>query len=271
VGKRWSTVVAGVTVVVYCAAVVAGLRVEDLSLDFFHWKQATKAVWVRPHTSSLPNNAQGASIRWGESIFNETPLYAAAYTGAKISCGSCHEAGGTQPWASPMVGVPKLFPMYNERAKRKISLQDRIQECFVRSENGKPLDYNGAEMKALVDYMQWLSKPQPGTKAFVGRGYIAQPALTADPVHGAAVYAEQCSGCHGPNGEGARPVVPALWGKDSFNDGAGMYGVKKMAAFVRVNMPANRKGVLSAQDAFDVSAFVHAQPRPKFNEAYKKY
>jgi thiosulfate dehydrogenase len=50
-----------------------------------------------------------------------------------------------------------------------------------------------------------------------------------------------------------------------------MYGVKKMAAFVRVNMPANRKGVLSAQDAFDVSAFVHAQPRPKFNEAYKKY
>jgi thiosulfate dehydrogenase len=271
VGKVVCGVVAALTLLVYAGAIIVGLRASDLSVDFFHAKYAGRAAWSRPRTAALPDGTLGQSVRLGEMIFNETPLYAAEHTGAKVTCANCHEAGGTQPWASPMVGLPALFPMYNQRAGRKISLEDRIQECFVRSENGKPLDYNGVKMKALVDYMQWLSTPQPAAAKFVGRGLLMQPDLTPDPVHGAAVYAAQCAGCHGWNGEGARPVAPPLWGENSFNDGAGMHGVKKMAAFVRVNMPYNRKGELSAQDSFDVAAYVHVQPRPKFNEAYKKY
>ncbi len=66
-------------------------------------------------------------------------------------------------------------------------------------------------------------------------------------------------------------MFPPLWGPNSFNDGAGMNGIPKMAAFVQHNMPQNRKGVLSAQDAWDVSAFVHAHARPVFNTAYKNF
>jgi thiosulfate dehydrogenase len=62
-----------------------------------------------------------------------------------------------------------------------------------------------------------------------------------------------------------------LWGDNSFNDGAGMHGLPKMAAFVQQNMPQNRKGILSPQDAYDVSAFVHGQPRPAFNKAYAHF
>ncbi len=44
-----------------------------------------------------------------------------------------------------------------------------------------------------------------------------------------------------------------------------------MAAFVQHNMPQNRPGILTPQEAYDVSAFIHAQPRPAFNPAYKNY
>jgi thiosulfate dehydrogenase len=62
-----------------------------------------------------------------------------------------------------------------------------------------------------------------------------------------------------------------VWGPNSFNDGAGMNDPKKMAAFVVHNMPQNHPGTLNAQDAYDVSEFIHTMPRPKFNEAYKNY
>jgi thiosulfate dehydrogenase len=42
----------------------------------------------------------------------------------------------------------------------------------------------------------------------------------------------------------------------------------KLAAFIRYNMPQNRKGILTAQQAYDVAAYVSAQPRPKLNPAY---
>ena len=105
-----------------------------------------------------PGSPHGDSIRVRSALlFNETPLYASQYTTSKISCTSCHAEGGeSSPYASPMVGLPALFPMYNERAGHMISMKDRIQECFVRSENGTPLSYTGPEMQALVDYITWL-------------------------------------------------------------------------------------------------------------------
>jgi len=50
-----------------------------------------------------------------------------------------------------------------------------------------------------------------------------------------------------------------------------MNNINKMAAFVQHNMPQNRMGILSAQEAYDVAGFVHAQPRPVFNTAYKNF
>jgi thiosulfate dehydrogenase len=227
-------------------------------------------MWHPPSRSTIPAGKAGESIRLGERIFNETPMYAAEHTGGTLSCDNCHAGHGTQPFASPMVGMPAAFPMYNARAGRRITLKDRIQECFVRSENGTPLDENGEQMKAVVDYITWLSQKVPETAPYVGRGLITLPALKPDPVHGAAIYAEHCAGCHGEHGEGRWPHPP-LWGPGSFNDGAGMNGVPKMAAFVQQNMPANRKGLLTPQEAYDVSAFIHAQPRPVFNTAYAHF
>jgi thiosulfate dehydrogenase len=257
-------------VLLYVMAIFIGLRVQHLSLDWWD-SQAGATAWQPPSLASIPNDKHGDSIRRGASIFNETPLYASEYTSSKISCSNCHAGGGIQPYASPMVGLPKLFPMFNERAGHVISMKDRIQECFVRSENGKPIDYNGETMMNLVDYINWLSQPEPEHKAFQGRGLVKIPVLVSDSVRGRQIYTTQCAGCHGNDGQGRAPMFPAVWGPNSFNDGAGMNNVDKMAAFVQHNMPQNRMGILTPQEAYDVSAFIHAQSRPAFNQAYKKY
>ena len=265
------------TVLLYCSAIALGLHVKSLrGLSEFPHDVARDArfqhlAWTPPPTSSIPRGKLGDSIRRGQAIFNETPLFASHFTSSKISCANCHAEGGIQPFASAIVGVGATFPQFNQRAGHVISLEDRIQECFVRSENGKPIDYKGPEMKALMDYIAWLSTPEPGRKPYVGRGLVKLDDLTPDPVRGKQIYATQCAGCHGENGEGKPNIFPPLWGPDSFNDGAGMHGVKKMAAFVQHNMPQNRMGILTPQQAYDVSEYIHEQPRPAFNPAYKHF
>ena len=256
---------------VYVLVLLGGLGYIPLAKFWHSGKPTVWAAWQAPDPDTIPAGPAGDSIRYGGQIFNDTPWSAPQYTGSTLTCSHCHIAGGIAPHAIPMVGLPPLFPMYNKRAGHNISLKDRIQECFTRSENGHPLPYNSREMNALVAYIQWLSRPEPTHKPFSGRGLIDLPPLQPNPKRGARIYSAQCAGCHGEDGAGSRPLMPPLWGPDSFNDGAGMSRVSKMAPFVQYNMPQNRRGILSAQDAYDVSAYIDSKPRPAFNPAYKNY
>ena len=56
-------------------------------------------------------------------------------------------------------------------------------------------------------------------------------------------------------------VFPPLWGPDSFNNGAGMHRVLTAARFIKARMPLG-KPTLTDDEAFDVAAFINAQPRP---------
>ncbi len=226
-----------------------------------------KKAWAPPDEKTIPKGPMGDSIRLGLRIFNETPKYAAAYVGNRMSCNDCHIQSGTAKWASPMVGLPGIFPQFNQRAGRVISLAERIEDCFRRSENGRPLPMEGEEMAALLAYIQWVSQGQRAGVAFVGRGLEKLPALEGDAKRGATVYSEQCAPCHGDDGRGSPPVLPALWGPDAYNDGAGMNKVEKMAAFVHHNMPQNCPGSLTAQEAYDVAAYVASKPRGRFDGA----
>ena len=259
------------TLTAYVAAIFFGFKTRDLS-GFLSMKgPAVKNHWEAPKASSISRGHDGDRIRLGQLIFNETPLFAAEHTGARISCSSCHAEGGIQKYASPVVGAPTWFPMYQSRAGRMISLEDRIQECFVRSENGRPLDPNGAEMKGVVSYIEWLSVTPKNGATYSGRGLVDLPNLKPNRERGAKLYAAQCAGCHGEHGQGIGPMFPAVWGAYSFNDGAGMNGIRKMAAFVQHNMPQNRMGILSPQEAYDVSGYILDQPRPAFNQAFAGY
>ena len=219
----------------------------------------------------LPAGPEGESIRLGQNIFDYTPRYAGKYTGNQMSCADCHLQSGRAPYSGPMVGLAHIFPTYNERAGRVIPLSWRIQQCFSRSENGRPPAPDSKEMKALLAYIGWLSPRELAGHAPPGRGLVNLPKLHSDPGRGAAIYAKHCAACHGSDGAGVPPILPPLWGPDSFNNGAGMNRVPEMAAFVQYNMPQNAPGTLTPQEAYDVAAYINSKPRPKMNHAYEKY
>jgi thiosulfate dehydrogenase len=213
----------------------------------------------------IPAGDEGDLIRYGRDLITNTPKLAGPYIKAGMSCEACHISAGTVPHGGSLLGVYAKFPQWNARAKRFITLADRLDECFMYSMNGRPPAPYSREVVAMTAYIAWLSHGAAIGSGFPNQGFVTvAPPKPADKVAGATVYAAQCSACHGADGAG-NPVanIPPLWGSKSFNDGAGMN--TKMAGFVKANMPLGRAGSLSDQDAADVSAYVLSHARPHFD------
>ncbi|MEO8653314.1 MAG: c-type cytochrome, partial [Ramlibacter sp.] len=194
-----------------------------------------------------------------------------------LNCTSCHLNGGTVADGSPFVGVAAFFPSYAPRAGRIITIEDRINGCFLRSMNGKPVPVESADMKAMAAYFNWMKGKTTPVDKVVGRGVgKVDMAIKPDAGNGKQIYLEQCAVCHGQDGEGlmqadGQVVYPPLWGERSFNIGAGMARTYTAAAFVKRNMPIGfhekfplGQGGLSDQQSVDVADYFSHQPPPDF-------
>ena len=106
-----------------------------------------------------------------------------------------------------------------------------------------------------------------GSGAGSGSAAVIVAALAPDAMRGADVYRLHCAACHGVEGQGVKSgssyAFPPLWGPGGYNAGAGMHRVPTAAAFIKANMPLGQGGTLTDQQAWDVAAYVNAQPRPK--------
>ena len=224
---------------------------------------APVAVHQPPGDSAIPDNDLGASIRRGRALLLATKDSLPSHVGNKLTCSSCHIAAGTQPAAISLVGVYGRFPQYRSRTGLVIQIQDRVNDCFLRSMNGKPIDPLGREMIDIVSWMAFISRGVPTGETLPGHGLPKIAALTGDATRGEKIFAESCARCHGADGQGMAPIPP-LWGPHSFTIGAGMARANMMASFVKHNMPLDQPGTLSEQDAADVTAFVQTHPRPDF-------
>ena len=219
---------------------------------------------------TLPAGPLGEAVALGKRVLTHTPENAAAYTGNALNCTSCHLNAGRMPYSSPWVGVWGVFPEYRSRNARLNSMQDRINDCFERSMNGRALPDDSAEMLGILAYMQWLSRGVPTGLSVKGRGFLRiKSPQPPDSGRGQQVYAQKCASCHGAEGAGlygsaGETIYPPLWGPRSFNIGAGMARLNTAAAFVKANMPFGSGGTLTDQEAFDVAAFFTQQPRPDF-------
>jgi thiosulfate dehydrogenase len=214
----------------------------------------------------MPTGSYGELVRYGRDIIQHTPQIMPANVGAGMSCEACHMNAGTKANAAPFTGIYAEFPQWSPRAKRFISIQDRIAECFFYSENGRSPAYTSREMEALTAYIAWLSTGQPvGTKVTGRPLERVTPEHAPDPHAGAVVFAQSCESCHGADGAGRGGAFPPLWGAKSFNDGAGLGKLPAMAGFIRYNMPYGSKpNTLTAQQASDVAAYIISHPRPHF-------
>ena len=205
----------------------------------------------------------GASIRRGKALLTSTADSLPDHVGSDLRCFSCHLREGTQPGALPLIGAFSRYPQYRPRNGLVNLIEDRINDCFERSLNGKALARDGRDMRDIVAYLAFMSRGVAPPGEVAGAGVRTLEPLPSDTVQGAAIFSETCSRCHGIDGSGTA-LAPPLWGPRSFNVAAGMARLRVAAAFIRDNMPNDHAVVLTDQHAYDVAAYVVSRPRPDF-------
>jgi thiosulfate dehydrogenase len=226
-------------------------------------KRSEKAPFRLPSESEIKDSVTLASVRRGRALIHSTRDSLPSHVGASLNCANCHIADGTQRDAMPLVGSYARFPVYRARSGRVELIENRINDCFERSMNGKALDAHSTEMRDIVAYLAFLSRGFPVGVDMDGQGVPRLPAMKGDTARGRAVFAANCVLCHGTDGHGTA-AAPPLWGPKSFNIGAGMTRVQSAARFIHEVMPRDRPGVLTPQQAFDVASYISSRPRPDF-------
>jgi thiosulfate dehydrogenase len=233
--------------------------------------------------TDLKGEPKASLIKLGHEIITETPLLIGQlsksqrkrFSGNNLTCQNCHLEAGTKPGAGSFVGVFNRFPQFRGRENGIGTLEQRVNGCMERSMDGVPLPENSLEMKAIIAYMKWLSDDIPEEELSKYKGYVAVnlPQEAAKPLLGKVTYEKHCTVCHGENGQGQRPndkglyVYPPLWGKDTYNHGAGMHRVITAAQFIKGNMPYLEatwdNPVLTDEEAYHVAAYINSFDRPQ--------
>jgi len=238
--------------------------VADPSKSVTNAPAASKAIPFRvPAESEIKDSVTLAAVRRGRALIHSTRDSLPGHVGARLACASCHLNDGTVADAMPLVGAYTRFPQYRGRSGKVDLLEDRINDCFERSMNGKALDMKGRDMHDMVTYMAFLSRGFPPGREMQGQGVPKLDPLKGDSARGRQLFAVTCVACHGADGNGSA-VAPPLWGPHSFNIGAGMARRNTAAAYIHHLMPQNKPGTLTPQQAFDLATYVTTRPRPDF-------
>ena len=221
-------------------------------------------LFAPPSPETIPGDQRGDQIRLGYEMVVHTQEYGKRYVGNALNCTNCHLDGGLNPNTASFVGISRLYPHYRERAGRQVTLSDRINECFERSLNGKPLPPDSVKLSAIVAYIEWLSQNTPQGSAVPWRGI---PRLTSshqpDPLNGKTVFEKKCVFCHGSDGQGTM-AAPPVWGVRAYSSGSDMARTNVAASFIKGNMPRSWGWTVADDEALDVAAYINTQPRPDF-------
>jgi len=216
-----------------------------------------------PSERQLTDSVYRASALRGRALLLATRDSLPHNVGNALRCASCHLDGGLRRDAMPWVGSYTRFPQYRPRSGKVDLIEDRINDCFERSMNGRRLSANGKDIRDIVSYLAFLSSGIPVGAELEGQGLPRLMPLKGDATRGMAVFASTCSRCHGANGQGSA-LAPPLWGARSYNVGAGMARISTAANFIHALMPIDRAQQLSPQQAFDVASYINTRPRPDF-------
>ncbi|WP_242929159.1 c-type cytochrome [Pontibacter vulgaris] len=242
-------------------------------------KTPANDMWRPADLDALPNGSEKEQLAYGRELIAHT----AKYLGPKgsvlqisngMNCQNCHLDAGTKPFGNNYSLVASTYPKFRARSGTKEDIYKRVNDCIERSLNGKPLTKDSKEMQAMMAYINWVGKDVKKGEKPKGAGLKDIELLdrAASPEKGKVLYVQKCQVCHGKEGEGMKPdgsaeyQFPPLWGKNSYNDGAGLYRISNFAKYAKANMPLGvtyESPQLSDEEAWDVAAFVNSMPRPK--------
>ena len=229
---------------------------------------AIDAVFSPPSPESIPSGPRGEQIRMGYEVVIHTQQYAKRYVGNKLNCSNCHLDAGLNPNAASFVGLSVQYPEYSARLGRNVTLAERINACFERSLNGKPLPPDSSKLQAVIAYIEWLSQNVSRESTVAWRGISRlSPIRPPDAARGKAVFVKKCFFCHGSDGQGTM-AGPPLWGPGSYSIAAEMARSSVAASFVKANMPRAWGWTVTDTEAFDVAVYINSQPRPDIPGKY---
>lgn len=235
--------------------------------------------WVAPDPVLAQLDPDAKLIEYGRDLIVHTQDYFGPEGLVRpgsingLNCQSCHLDAGAKPFGNNYFAVQSTYPLLRARSGTLETIPKRVNDCFERSLNGQPLDTASREMRAIAAYIRYLGSGVPKDAKPRGTGLVEVPFpdRAADPAKGQAVYAAKCASCHGADGQGlpmpgSARNYPPLWGKDSYNEAAGLFRLSRFAGYVKANMPfgaSHDNPQLTDEEAWDVAAFVNSQPRPK--------
>lgn len=244
-------------------------------------KKDKSTYWMAPDVNSITDAKQKEQVEYGKELIAHTSKYfgpngSVLKISNGLNCQNCHLQAGTAVFGNNYGSVASLYPKFRARSGTTENINKRINDCFERSLNGKSIDTAGKEMQAIVAYINFLGTNVEKGKKAEGSGFKDLDFLdrAANPEKGLTTYTAKCQSCHQANGEGlfnadkTEYTFPALWGKNSFNDGAGLNRISNFAKYVKYNMPQGttyQNPQLSDEEAWDVSAYILSQTRPHIN------
>lgn len=242
--------------------------------------------WQPPESSTIPQGVAGELIKYGKNLIVNTSEYlgtqgSVAKMSNGMNCQNCHLSAGTKPFGNNYGAVASTYPKFRERSGTVETIAKRVNDCLQRSLNGVALDTTSREMQAIIAYITWLGKEvKKGTKP-KGAGIMDLPFLdrAASPEHGKDLYERKCFSCHQFDGSGV-PLptgngyqYPPLWGKNSYNNGAGLFRISRFAGYIKANMPwgaSYDRPMLTDEEAWDIAAYVNSMPRPDVRKTVMK-
>jgi thiosulfate dehydrogenase len=244
-------------------------------------KPRQSVQWLQPDSSLLSQDENADLILYGKNLIVNTSFYigpkgVVQQSSNGMNCQNCHLSAGTKIFGNNYSAVASTYPKYRGRSGKSESICKRINDCVIRSLNGKALDTLSREMQAIKMYISWLGKNVSKGEKPYGSGIteLIYPEHAADTLHGKQIYAQKCMSCHSINGAGKlKPdstgyEYPPLWGPHSYTVGAGLYRLSRLAGYIKSNMPNGadyNNPQLTDEEAWNIAAFINSQPRPSMN------
>jgi len=126
-----------------------GLARPQASTAALHQTPKPRVRFRVPSDDELKDSSYRASALRGRSLLLATRDSLPRNVGNSLRCASCHIDGGLRPDAMPWVGSYARFPQYRARSGKVDLIEDRINDCFKRSMNGRALNPAGRDMRDI--------------------------------------------------------------------------------------------------------------------------
>jgi thiosulfate dehydrogenase len=268
------------------SSITAWFQKSDVNIDSLYIDAEKKVIlqnemakfWKPADINLIADATLKQEVEYGQDLIAHTAKYLGPNGSVKqitngMNCNNCHLDAGTKPWGNNYGSVYSMYPKMRARSGQEEDLYKRVNDCMERSLNGQPLRRDEKEMKAMIAYIEYIGSNVPKGKEANASGIYDLEYLdrAADPVKGKVLYATKCASCHQTDGQGILAedkkeyTYPPLWGKNSYNNGAGLFRISRFAGYIKYNMPLGatyENPQLSDEEAWDIAAYVESLDRP---------